>query len=62
MESFKTVDCVMTVPETARLLGVGKKIVYSLLDTGALDFTRVKGAVLIDCASVQSFRDSGRLT
>jgi excisionase family DNA binding protein len=52
----------MTVPETARLLGVGKKIVYSLLDTGALDFTRVKGAVLIDCASVQSFRDSGRLT
>ncbi|MFZ7128511.1 MAG: helix-turn-helix domain-containing protein [Desulfobacterales bacterium] len=61
-EEFKTVNCVMTVPEAARFLGVGKKIVYGLLDNGMLDFTRVKGAVLIDCNSLSAFRSSGRLT
>lgn len=62
MEASKSVNCVMTVPETARYLGVGKRIVYNLLDTGALDFTRVRGAILIDCESVQAFHRSGRLT
>lgn len=61
-EEKKTVNCVMTVPETARYLGVGKRIVYNLLENGVLDFTRVRGAVLVDCDSAAAFRSSGQLT
>jgi excisionase family DNA binding protein len=52
----------MSVPETARYLGVGRKMVYSLLETGQLAFARERGAIRILAASVIAFQASGRLT
>ena len=52
----------MSVPETARFLGVGRKMVYSLLETGQLAFARKRGAIRILTASVVEFQTRGQLT
>lgn len=51
----------MSVPEAARHLGVGRKMVYQLLDNGVLAYTRERGAIRILAETVQSFRDGGRM-
>ena len=52
----------MTVSETAKYLGVGRKIVYQLLEFGEIRAVKRKGAVLIEKASLDTFRSSGKLT
>ena len=52
----------MSVPETARYLGVGRKMVYSLLETGQLAFARERGAIRILTVSVVEFQTRGQLT
>jgi excisionase family DNA binding protein len=52
----------MTVSETATYMGVGKKIVYQLIEFGEIRAVKNKGAVLIEKASVDAFRASGKLT
>ena len=55
-------DEFMSVPEVARYLGVGRKVVYSLLETGQLAYARERGAIRILAASVDRFHRSGKLT
>ena len=43
-------------------MGVGKKIVYQLIEFGEIRAVKSKGAVLIEKASVDAFRASGKLT
>lgn len=52
----------MSVPEAARYLGVGRKMVYTLLETGQLTFARENGAIRILATSVIDFQTSGKLT
>ena len=52
----------MSVPETARYLGVGRKMVYQLLENDQLIFARERGAIRILTASVVDFQSSGRMT
>jgi excisionase family DNA binding protein len=52
----------MSVPETARYLGIGRKMVYTLLETGQLAFARERGAIRILTASVVDYQASGKLT
>ena len=52
----------MTVSETAKYMGVGRQIVYQLLEFGELRAVKNKGAVLVEKASVDAFRTSGKLT
>lgn len=52
----------MSVPEAARYLGVGRKMVYQLLDNGALAFTRERGAIRIAAESVEAFHRGRGLT
>ena len=52
----------LSVSETAKYLGVGRKIVYQLLEFGEIRAVKRKGAVLIEKASIDSFRSSGKLT
>jgi excisionase family DNA binding protein len=59
-DHFNTTDF-MSVPEAARYLGVGRKMVYQLLDNGDLAFTRERGAVRILTETVRAFRERGRL-
>ena len=51
----------MSVPEVARYLGVGRKMVYQLLDTGELAFARERGAIRILAESVDYYRDRGHM-
>ena len=51
----------MSVPEAARHLGVGRKMVYQMLENDQLIFTREHGAIRILAASVADFRASGRM-
>ena len=52
----------MTVGETARYMGVGRKIVYQLIEYGQIRAVKNKGRVEIEKASVDAFRAAGRLT
>ena len=52
----------LTVSEAARFMGVGKKIIYQLIDFGEIHAIRERGAVKIDTQSLQAFRASGKLT
>lgn len=52
----------MSVPEAARYLGLGRKVIYQLLDNGDLGFTREHGAIRIWTASVVAFHEGNRLT
>ncbi len=52
----------MTVGETARYMGVGRKIVYQLIEYGQIRAVKNNGSVVIEKASVDAFRSSGKLT
>ena len=52
----------LTVSETAKYMGVGRKIVYQLIEFGEIRAVRKAGATLIDKDSVDAFRNSGKLT
>jgi len=52
----------LTVGETARYMGVGRKVVYQLIEFGELRAVRQKGAVLVLKASIDDFMASGKLT
>jgi excisionase family DNA binding protein len=52
----------LTVSETATYMGVGKKVVYQLIEFGEIRAVKNKGAVLVEKASVDAFRASGKLT
>jgi len=52
----------MTVGETARYMGVGRKIVYQLIEYGEIRAVKNKSRVEIEKASVDAFKAAGRLT
>jgi len=51
----------VTVPEAARFLGVGRKVIYQLLEIGVLKAIRQHGAILIDPCCLIEFRDEGKM-
>ena len=59
-DRFNTADF-MSVPEVARYLGVGRKMVYQLIENGDLAFTRERGALRILTETVVALREGGRL-
>jgi excisionase family DNA binding protein len=52
----------VTVGEAARYLGVGRKIVYQLIDFGRIRADRSRKMIRVDQQSLEEFRRSGRLT
>lgn len=51
----------LTVPEAARYLGVGRKLVYELVERGEIVAVRVDGSTRIEKKSLDDFRASGGL-
>jgi excisionase family DNA binding protein len=49
------------VPEAARYLGLGRRLVYELIERGEITAVKRRGATLIDKESLDRFRASGRL-
>ena len=52
----------MTVGETSWYMGVGRKIVYQLIEYGQIRAVKNNSSVSIEKASVDAFRSSGKLT
>ncbi len=52
----------MNIGETARYMGVGRKIIYQLLEFGEIRAVKDKGRLLVEKASVDAYRASGKLT
>ena len=52
----------LTVSQAARYLGVGKKIIYQLIEFDEIRAVRDRGATLVEQRSLDAFRNSGKLT
>ena len=52
----------ITVGEAARYLGVGRRIVYQLIDFGRIKAQRRQKMIWVDPQSLDEFRRSGRMT
>jgi excisionase family DNA binding protein len=52
----------MTVGEAAKYLGVGRKIIYQMIEFDQIRAVRENRAILIEKRSLDQFRSSGQLT
>ena len=52
----------MTVSEAAKYLGVGRKIIYQMIEFDQIRAVRENRAVLVEKRSLDEFRASGQLT
>lgn len=52
----------MTVGEAAKYLGVGRKIIYQMIEFDQIRAVRENRAVLVEKRSLDEFRASGELT
>ena len=50
------------VADAARYLGVGRKMIYQLIEWGELRVVKINGSVQIEKKSLDEFKASGRLT
>ena len=50
----------MTVADAARYIGVGKKVMYQLIEFDEIRAVREHGKVLIDRSSLEAFHSSGK--
>ncbi len=60
LSNYELPDLV-SVPEAARYLGVGRKIIYQLLENNELRAIRENGKILIDPCSIKEFRNLGKM-
>lgn len=51
---------VFTVSEAARFIGVGKKVIYQLIEFDEIRAIREHGKVMIDRSSLEAFHNSGK--
>ena len=51
---------VLTVSEAARFIGVGKKVIYQLVEFDEIRAMRERGKVMIDKSSLEAFHNSGK--
>lgn len=51
---------VMTISEAARFIGVGKKVIYQLIEFDEIRAMREHGKVMIDKSSLEAFHNSGK--
>jgi excisionase family DNA binding protein len=51
----------VTVPEAAKFLGVGRKVIYQLVENEVLRAIRQKSRLLIDPCCLYEFRNKGKL-
>ena len=51
----------LTVSEAARYMGVGKSIIYQLIEFGEVRAVRRKRAILVEQKSLKAYLESGRL-
>lgn len=58
---FNELPDLVTVSEAAKFLGVGRKVIYLLLEHGVLRAIRRQSKVLIDPCCLYEFRNTGKM-
>lgn len=53
---------VLTVSQAAKFMGVGKQIIYQLIEFGEIKAIRERRAILLEKRSLEQYRNSGKLT
>ena len=56
-----TLPELVTIPEAAKFLGVGRKVVYQMLDSGILRAIRIKSKIFIDPCCLNEFHNRGKM-
>lgn len=56
-----TLPELVTIPEAAKFLGVGRKVVYQMLDNGILRAIRIRSKVYIDPCCLNEFHNRGKM-
>lgn len=51
----------VTVPEAAKFLGVGRRVIYQLLENDVLHAIRRRGKMLIDPCCLYDFHNKGKM-
>ena len=51
---------VISVGDAARFIGVGKKVIYQLIEFDEIRAVREHGKIMIDRSSLEAFHDSGK--
>ncbi len=51
----------VTVPEAAKFLGIGRKMIYLLLEVGIIKATRQHGKIYIDPCCLIKIRNEGNM-
>ena len=51
---------VLTISEAARFIGVGKKVIYQLIEFDEIRAVREYGKIFIDRSSLEAFHNSGK--
>lgn len=52
----------LTVPEAAKYLGVGRKVIYELIERGQITAVKSRQATVIEKKSLDAFREQKGLT
>ncbi len=52
----------MTISEAAKYLGVGRRVIYQLIEWGEIRTVRTGGTAMIEKSSLDEYRQSGRLS
>jgi excisionase family DNA binding protein len=58
---YRELPDLVTVPEAAKFLGVGRQVVYQLLENGVLRAIRQKSKILIDPCCLYDFQSKGKI-
>jgi len=51
----------LTVAEAAKYLGVGRQVLFQIIERGELTVVKVKGSVRVEKKSLDTYRASGKL-
>lgn len=52
----------MTLGQAAAYLGVGRRVIYQLIENGQLRAVKANGSVRLEKSSVEGFKENGILT
>jgi excisionase family DNA binding protein len=56
------ISAMLTVPEAAKYLGVGRRKIYELIEWGEIKAAKLGRSMQIEKESLDRFRESGKLT
>lgn len=59
-ENYATLP-LLTISEAATYLGVGRRVVYRLIEWGELRAVKTRGAAMIEKRSLDEYRASGKM-